>query len=288
MKKTRHVGVGLVPAHQNKGITLIALIITIIVMLILVAVSISIALNSGLFDAAGKATQKTNIAKDQEQELASGKVNIDNKVYNSIDEYISGLGNGGTDLKPGDRATGGNATYKGVTIPEGFTVSNIPGEYENVDDGIVIYDIPAEDLEDENFNWTDGSDSDTYPDVQQKYNQFVWVPVEKAYKDVYITVAKIYEIIAANEDEIDAMVSDTSTYSHIKTQEQAAIQLLVNDSTNPQFPMAVQMENGNYRGILYDFTNWNGTTGIKVLEFSSSETVSYENVATAQEGIEYA
>ena len=282
--KNNNVGAGLdQPAEKNKGITLIALIITIIVMLILVAVSIRIALSTGLFESAGKATKDWQTAQDAETELGNGKVNIGGTEYD-IDEYISGIG----DLKPGERASDGNATYKGVTIPEGFTVSNIPGEYENVDDGIVIYDIPAEDLEDENFNWTDGSDSDSYPDVQQKYNQFVWVPVEKAYEDVYITVAEINEIIAANETEINAMVSDTETYSHIVSQEQAAIQLLVNDSTNPQYPMAVQMENGNYRGILYDFENWNGTTGIKVKEFSSSESVSYENVATAVEGITYA
>ena len=65
---------------KEKGITLIALIITIIVMLILVLVSIQIAINTGLFDAAGKATQKTNIAKDQEQELASGDI---------VNKYVS-------------------------------------------------------------------------------------------------------------------------------------------------------------------------------------------------------
>ena len=75
--------------RKNKGITLIALIITIIVMLILVMVSISIAINTGLFDAAGKATQKTNIAKEEEKEIASGKITIDEKPYNSIDEYVS-------------------------------------------------------------------------------------------------------------------------------------------------------------------------------------------------------
>ena len=41
----------------QKGITLIALVITIIVMLILVAVTISMAINGGLFEKAGKATR---------------------------------------------------------------------------------------------------------------------------------------------------------------------------------------------------------------------------------------
>ena len=60
-------------ARQNKGITLIALVITIIVMLILVAVTISMAINGGLFDYAGKATSETENAIEKEQELANGK-----------------------------------------------------------------------------------------------------------------------------------------------------------------------------------------------------------------------
>ena len=44
---------------KQKGITLIALIITIIVMLILVGVTINVALNGGVFDTANKATSDT-------------------------------------------------------------------------------------------------------------------------------------------------------------------------------------------------------------------------------------
>ena len=72
---------------SNQGITLIALIITIIVMLILVGVSISIALNTGLFDSAGKATQDYKTAQEAEQELGSGKVNISGTTYENIDDY---------------------------------------------------------------------------------------------------------------------------------------------------------------------------------------------------------
>ena len=54
---------------KNKGITLIALIITIIVMLILVAVTINMAVDGGLFDYAGDAATKTNIEKEKEQIL---------------------------------------------------------------------------------------------------------------------------------------------------------------------------------------------------------------------------
>ena len=51
---------------NQKGITLIALIITIIVMLILVGVSVTVALNGGLFETAKKAVDDTKIARDEE------------------------------------------------------------------------------------------------------------------------------------------------------------------------------------------------------------------------------
>jgi len=52
---------------KQKGITLIALIITIIVMLILVAVSVNIATNGGIFTKARKAAFQTDVRKYQEE-----------------------------------------------------------------------------------------------------------------------------------------------------------------------------------------------------------------------------
>ena len=80
-------------AHHtsNKGITLIALIITIIVMLILVAVTISMAINGGLFEKVGQASQETQNAIDQEKEIANGGVNVDGAWYNSVNDYIDEL-----------------------------------------------------------------------------------------------------------------------------------------------------------------------------------------------------
>ena len=53
---------------NNKGITLIALIITIIVMIILVAVTINMAVNGGLFGYAGNAARETEEAKQKESD----------------------------------------------------------------------------------------------------------------------------------------------------------------------------------------------------------------------------
>lgn len=64
---------------NQKGITLVALIITIIVMLILVTVSVTVALQSGLFNSAQQGASKTNQAQQQESQLANGIVNVNGK-----------------------------------------------------------------------------------------------------------------------------------------------------------------------------------------------------------------
>lgn len=52
---------------EQKGITLVALVITIIVMLILVAVSVTVALKGGLFDTAKDAKTKWEGASENEK-----------------------------------------------------------------------------------------------------------------------------------------------------------------------------------------------------------------------------
>ncbi len=64
---------------QEKGITLIALIITIIVMLILVAVTVQITINGGIFEKAGEAVGKTKAAIENESNL-----DIDDLVHETI------------------------------------------------------------------------------------------------------------------------------------------------------------------------------------------------------------
>ena len=73
---------------NQKGITLIALIITIIVMLILVGVTINVALNGGIFDKAKTASDQTNLAKEKEilQTKALGYLN--NNGYVDLAEFV--------------------------------------------------------------------------------------------------------------------------------------------------------------------------------------------------------
>ena len=72
---------------EQKGITLVALVITIIVMLILVGVSITVALNGGLFTNAKDAANNTAEARNAELNLSNGKVTVNNEVKNVSDYY---------------------------------------------------------------------------------------------------------------------------------------------------------------------------------------------------------
>ena len=71
---------------KNKGITLIALVITIIVMLILVTVTITMAVNGKLFEYAGKATSDTKREINKETSIASLRANM------TTDELIEQFG----------------------------------------------------------------------------------------------------------------------------------------------------------------------------------------------------
>ena len=75
---------------ENKGITLIALIITIVVMLILVAVSVNIIINSNIIGQAEKAAEGYKTAYEQESNI--GQVTIGGKTYNSIEDYLAEQG----------------------------------------------------------------------------------------------------------------------------------------------------------------------------------------------------
>ena len=76
---------------KNKGITLVALIITIVVMLILVAVSVNILIKSNLLGIAEKTT--TKYKADTENEANMETIEIGGKQYNSIEEYLETTNN---------------------------------------------------------------------------------------------------------------------------------------------------------------------------------------------------
>lgn len=72
---------------NQKGITLVALIITIIVMLILVAVSVAVVINSNLIGSAEKAANGYKNADDKVESLATDEI-IEGGKHSSVDEYV--------------------------------------------------------------------------------------------------------------------------------------------------------------------------------------------------------
>ena len=148
--------------NKEKGITLIALIITIIVMLILVGVVVTVVIQSNLLGTTKTAGDKYKTAYEEESNMS--EVTINGEKYASIEDYIEST-KPLPEIKAGERASE-KSKYQTAVIPKGFTVSNETGE-KDVSTGLVIYDIPENELE--NVKW-DGTE-------KTKYNQFVWIPV---------------------------------------------------------------------------------------------------------------
>ena len=166
-------------SNKEKGITLIALIITIIVMLILVGVVVTVVIQSDLLGTAKTAGDKYKTAYEDESNMS--EVTINGEKYASIEDYLEsikplpeGAGKKFTETK---EYTDGTKT---AVIPGGFTVSGIRKE-TTIDEGLVIYLIPDDELE--NVKW-DGTE-------KTKYDQFVWIPIShEQINNMFICQAK--------------------------------------------------------------------------------------------------
>ena len=124
----------------QKGITLIALIITIIVMLILVGVSVSVALNTGLFKAAQGAAKNTQRAAEAETALSNGTIKLEGQEGEiDIDDYIASLKGkeeitfekqGAGDLTIGSEVTASNGeTFYVIGFSSDNTIVNLLAKY---------------------------------------------------------------------------------------------------------------------------------------------------------------
>ena len=148
--------------NKDKGITLIALVITIIILLILAGISISALTNQGLFKNAKIAQNATEKAeKEQGQRLNEYEDEINKYLGNSKDESKDDTK--GTTVeeaikKNGALSTTDNKELKDaknnkIVVPAGFKI--VEGA-TTVDKGIVIEDVT---------------------ETATKGSQFVWVPV---------------------------------------------------------------------------------------------------------------
>ena len=149
---------------NTKGITLVALVITIVILLILAGISISTLTNTGIFQKAKDAKQKSeDAALDQNTKL--------DEYENEIDNYLHKKNNNKTVEQSKEKVLSTeknielvDAKENKIVIPAGFKIT---GEATTVDKGIVIEDATV----DSNGNATPTNGS-----------QFVWVPVGKITK----------------------------------------------------------------------------------------------------------
>ena len=140
-------------SKQEKGITLIALVVTIVVLLILAGVSISLVLsNNGVIS-------KAKDAKNQYAEAQTNDEKSLNEIADLMHNYISDNKTGGS---TGDSEY--DPASDGVTIPEGYYY--VGGTKAK---GIVISDNEAD-------KELDKGKEDVRRDLAG--NQWVWVPVE--------------------------------------------------------------------------------------------------------------
>ncbi|MCI8617690.1 MAG: hypothetical protein HFJ60_05590 [Clostridia bacterium] len=105
---------------QNKGITLVALVITIIILLILAGISISALTGSGLFQKAGDAKNSYEEAERRE-----------NSILGEYENYIDNLGNGGST---------GSLPSNAETTPYLPDSSSKIIENSNLETGLVVAD----------------------------------------------------------------------------------------------------------------------------------------------------
>ena len=150
----------------ERGITLLALIITVVIMIILAAVTINVTLGEGgLVDQAETAAEKTQQAAQSEQEqLASLEQELANLLAddNEITPPTPTLPEGwdGTKVTPVQSSDG-----KTVPVPIGYTASSASGE-TSVNEGFVIYE------------GTGAVNNSNVSSAKTSRNQFVWIPVD--------------------------------------------------------------------------------------------------------------
>ena len=260
---------------KEKGITLIALVVTIVVLLILATVSIQmLGGENGIIKQAIESKDKTKEegAKEQIGVEVQGSYGIDGKIdiplLNENLGHIEGITYKGASLSDtnkiaslpatvelegvkvvinGDGSTAESVAgkrYEDETdIKVGGTPVTVPGKFtvsgleeeSTIEDGLVIYLVP----DGTTVNWNDSTEVEY---AQKNYDQFVWVPVPNA---------------IAKDKNSDGTIDETD------------IDLMIADE---EYPMAIATDETNYRGILYDFTLTEGKVTVSDKNWSATST----------------
>lgn len=160
---------------QQKGITLVALIITIIVLLILAMVTIKAISGEKVFEHAENARSRYTTEQENENNtLKTYEEYIEDRTGKENWEQSTTIAEAKTSAKPFRKDTVIEDDYgNSVKIPAGFKIASDSGE--NVTQGIVIEDVNAQ-------------------NEISSGNQFVWIPVGKIYTDAERTEANAKQI----------------------------------------------------------------------------------------------
>ena len=146
---------------REKGITLVALVVTMVVLLILAGITINILFSdNGIIKKAQEAVNKTNQAQIEEQQ---GLQNL----ANQLEEYINGIGESENNEPDwdSDKVTKVVVDGKNIPVPKGYILSNAEGE-KSVNTGLVLY------------QGNEGVNNSNVATAKTTRNQFVWIPVE--------------------------------------------------------------------------------------------------------------
>ena len=195
--------------NKDKGITLIALVITIIILLILAGISISALTNQGLFKNAKAAQNATEKAKEEQGQRLNEYEDEINKYLENEDEHTKAFKEKvGKVLSTTDNTEIKDAKNNKIVVPAGFKI--VEGA-TTVDKGIVIEDVTETATKGSQFVWIPvgtitKSDGTTATITLGRYDFDSTTGVESAYSGSYIeedandtsTLKKYGNIIAKN------------------------------------------------------------------------------------------
>ena len=181
---------------ENKGITLVALVITIIILLILAGISISALTNTGIFEKAKDAKEKSEVAEKQQSEtLDSYEKELNKYTSDNLEENIGVKFEKNTELHDKNGAK--------IIVPAGFKVVN-------TDDLTVEKGIVVEDSKGNQYVWIPCTTEDSKSQLQFKRTEW-WVEDDggakaskdeltltcpENYSDNGLTYAVVNEIVA--------------------------------------------------------------------------------------------
>ena len=179
--------------NKDKGITLIALVITIIILLILAGISISALTNQGLFKNAKAAQNATEKAKEEQGQRLNEYEDEINKYLENEDENTKAFKEKvGKVLSTTDNTEIKDAKNNKIVVPAGFKIVN---GATTVDKGIVIEDVT---------------------ETATKGSQFVWIPVGTITKSDGTTAT-----ITLGRYDFDSTTGKESAYSGSYIEEDA-------------------------------------------------------------------